>query len=96
MAQAHLGPNQTFEFVKATANQGAIADPEIGQPPDGYVVPAAQGGVPGASVIFPVKNNPNKSPCAFTGSGWTAPNMPHMGLNPVPVPMPAEEEGEEA
>lgn len=31
MAQAHLGPNQTFEFVNATANQVTITDPEIGQ-----------------------------------------------------------------
>lgn len=64
--------------------------------PDGCIVPAAQGGVPGVSVIFTVKNNPNQSPCAFTDCGWTAPNMPHMGLNPVPVPMPAEEEKEVA
>jgi hypothetical protein len=44
------------------------------------------------SLIFTVKNNPNKQACAFTDSGWNAPSMPHMGLSSVPAEEAEEKE----
>jgi len=90
------GPNQTFQFINYSSNPVTIANCGNWATPDGCTVPAEQNGVPGLSLIFTVLNSPNRSSCAFSDSGWTAPNMPHMGLSPVPHPMPAEEEKEVA
>ena len=90
-------PNETFQFVNSTPNPVTIANCSNWATPDGCIVPPAANGAPGVSLIFTVKNNPNKQPCAFSDYGWTLqPGMPHMGLNPVPEPMPMEEEKEVA
>lgn len=91
------GPNQTFQFVNPTSNPVTISNCGNWATPDGCTVPQAQNGVPGVSLIFTIKNTPNTLACAFSNSGWTAtPSMPHMGLSPVPAPMPMDEEKEVA
>ena len=86
------GPNETFQFVNTTTNSVTISNCGNWATPDGCTVPPAQGGLPGMSLIFTVKNNPNKQPCAFSDSGWNVPNMPHMGLSSVPAEEAAEKE----
>jgi hypothetical protein len=69
-----------FEWVNNTANPVQLTNCGTWCDKDTYNV-QANGGTAAATVL----HKPNVQPCAFSDTGWDAPGMPHIVVNPWPV-----------
>jgi hypothetical protein len=75
-----LAANTPFEWVNNTANPVQLTNCGTWCDKNTYDV-APNGGTAAAQVL----PKPNLQPGAFSDTGWDAPGMPHIVVNPWPV-----------